>query len=391
MKENNLKFPKIDKALTDFLNDEDGNIARNKLVSIGSLILLMSIFYSDTVFAHGSHVSHSSHSSHESHSSTSYIRDHTNHSSHSNHGSHTNHGSHSSHNSHTSHSNTSSHSNSLYSEEGDVKYGPKISEIPEVSISPIANNEIIDIPDTTDISATETAEANTSLLNMDIPEIPTADDVEGLNDTDLQFKNSTLEEIVGAAAFLGGAGAVTASGVGAAKIAVDKVSANRKKARAGKSIKTYSDKTVEKKLNDLKEVSDLEVNKEFLKGLSNESAFECKGVNIDACIEKIDNLKKAVEQNPEQKESIDRFTSYFIPETIGILMTYVQYVKDDAPEDDQNTVLRKATESIDALIEALDEKIDNIYQYSTMETVAKADALNKILTQSGFKKKEENS
>ena len=55
MKDNDLIFPKVNKALTDFLNDEDGNISRKRLVSIGSFILLMSIINFDTVFAHRSH------------------------------------------------------------------------------------------------------------------------------------------------------------------------------------------------------------------------------------------------------------------------------------------------------------------------------------------------
>ena len=58
------KFPEFAKKITDFLEDEDGNITRNKLVTIGTMIMLMSIMYSRDVFAgHSSHVSHSSHQS----------------------------------------------------------------------------------------------------------------------------------------------------------------------------------------------------------------------------------------------------------------------------------------------------------------------------------------
>jgi len=388
MKENDFKFPKIDKALTDFLNDEDGNIARNKLVSIGSLILLMSILSIDSVFAHGSHSSHSSHSSHKSHSSTAYIRDHTNHGSHSDHSSHSDHGSHSSHSSHTSHSNTSSHSNSLYSDEGDVTYGPKVSEIPKVTVSPIEHNEIMDFSNVTDVSTEEASEANTVLLNMKLPEIPKADNVGNIEDTGLEFKTGAGEALIGLATLAGSVTALTASGVGAAKIGIDKAVANRKKKNAKKNLKVYNDDTVEEKVTILKNESDLEVNREFLKELLKEETIHGKGIHIEECIVKMENLQKAIETNPEQADTIDRFTSYFIPETIGLLMTYIQYVRDNAPYDDKEIILQKAKESIDALNEALDEKIDNIYQYSTMETVAKADALNKILTQGGYKKDE---
>jgi hypothetical protein len=153
MSERNKKYPGIKKSIQDFIDDEDGSITRSKLVTVGSMVLLMAIFAS--IEAQAAHSSHKSHSSHSSHSSTSYSRTHgshesheshsshtssaahSNHSSstHSNHSSHSDHGSHSNHSnhaSHTSHANTSAHSNSLYSNEGDVTYGPDVSEIPGV-------------------------------------------------------------------------------------------------------------------------------------------------------------------------------------------------------------------------------------------------------------------
>lgn len=127
MENSKFNFPSIQKSVEDFIYDEDGNITRNKLVSIGTMIMVMAIV--SAMNADAVHSSHRSHSSHVSHSSTSYIR------SHSNHVSHSDHGSHASHASHTSHSNTSSHSNSLYSSEGDVSYGPGIASIPKVKVA----------------------------------------------------------------------------------------------------------------------------------------------------------------------------------------------------------------------------------------------------------------
>ena len=76
------------------MSDEEGNITRNKILTVGSLAIILGIMYSMDVYA--KHGSHSSHKSHSSHSSTSYIRNHTNHASHSNHASHNSHASHSS-------------------------------------------------------------------------------------------------------------------------------------------------------------------------------------------------------------------------------------------------------------------------------------------------------
>lgn len=60
-------FPKIQKSIQDYLEDEDGRIVRSKAVAIGSLLLVMGfLFAPDSVFAGHSntHTSHSSHSSH---------------------------------------------------------------------------------------------------------------------------------------------------------------------------------------------------------------------------------------------------------------------------------------------------------------------------------------
>lgn len=108
----NIKFPEIKKTIADLINDEEGNIPRKKLVTIGSTIMLMGIIMGFD-YSYAAHSSHKSHSSHTSHSSTSYHRSHSSHSSHTSHSNwHSSHASHSDHGSHASHENThSSHSN----------------------------------------------------------------------------------------------------------------------------------------------------------------------------------------------------------------------------------------------------------------------------------------
>ena len=114
MKEDSF-FPSIKKSIENYMFEEEGNITRNKVVAIGTLVLVLSMLMGDELFAkHRSHSSHSSHSSHRSshgsHGSShgSHVSgsgSHDNHSSHvSTHGSHSSgHGSHSSgHGSHSS-------------------------------------------------------------------------------------------------------------------------------------------------------------------------------------------------------------------------------------------------------------------------------------------------
>lgn len=105
-------LPKIRKSIEDFLYEEEGNITRNRVLMIGSMMLIMGAILSMDALA--AHSSHSSHKSHSSHSSGAYHRSHVSHTSHSSSQSHSSHSSHSSghssHGSHSSHSNVS-HSN----------------------------------------------------------------------------------------------------------------------------------------------------------------------------------------------------------------------------------------------------------------------------------------
>ena len=104
-------FPHIKKSIEDFMYDEEGNIPRSKVLSIGSMLLVLGLLLGDDAFAaHRSHSSHSPHSSHNSGSNSSSHGSHVSHQSHVSHSSAANtHASHSSaisdHASHASHSN----------------------------------------------------------------------------------------------------------------------------------------------------------------------------------------------------------------------------------------------------------------------------------------------
>ena len=85
-------FPKVKRSIENFLYDEEGNIPRSKILTVGTMMMLLGMVYFQNV-----HATHSSHSSHSSHQSGSYS-DSSSHVSHSSHTSHqsgiTTHGSH---------------------------------------------------------------------------------------------------------------------------------------------------------------------------------------------------------------------------------------------------------------------------------------------------------
>ena len=107
----NKTIHKVQRKLSDFIYEEEGNISRGKILTVGSLLLIAGIIFADEVFAaHSSHRSHVSHTSHSSH------RSHTSHRSHSSHSSST----------HYNHANHASHSNVV----------PKIPDFQAPSIPP---------------------------------------------------------------------------------------------------------------------------------------------------------------------------------------------------------------------------------------------------------------
>ena len=137
-------FPEIKKSIEDFIYEEEGNITRNKVIAMGTMMLILSLMMYDEVFA--AHRSHSSHSSHASHSSGSGGGIH---------GSHESHVSHSSHVSSSGHSSHGSHSNHAASKSATTA-APKVvkPKVPDVKLDDVSNiltpnsNEVGDIGNT---------------------------------------------------------------------------------------------------------------------------------------------------------------------------------------------------------------------------------------------------
>ena len=139
----NSLFPQISKSINDFLLEEEGSISRNKVLVVGSLMLVMSVIMAPTVYA--KHSSHRSHSSQRSHSSGSggYHSSHSSHSS-SYHSSHSSHSSYA-HNSHSSaaHSNTSNAVNTTATHNNTSTIATPTFAAPELYDLSAVNNKLL--------------------------------------------------------------------------------------------------------------------------------------------------------------------------------------------------------------------------------------------------------
>lgn len=152
-------FPKVKKSITDFLYEEEGNIPRNKLLTLGSMILLLSILYADEAFA--GHRSHSSHSSHGSHGSSSHG---------SSHGSHSSHESHSSHQS-VSHSSHGSVAAPTHNSSTIITNPPTSRVTPKPTAKPTATPHLTSLPNNNAAMPT-TVPTSAGFSDIPMPQIP---------------------------------------------------------------------------------------------------------------------------------------------------------------------------------------------------------------------------
>ena len=107
---------------------------------------------------------------------------------------------------------------------------------------------------------------------------------------------------------------------------------------------------------------------------------------ISILIEKLHKLSIALEKYPDKVEGTHRFSSYYLPETLRLIFAYQQYLVAGVSKDKMDKVYNKVMEAIDTVIVAVERKVDSIYQVATMDTVAKANALQKIMGQDGYTK-----
>ena len=108
--------------------------------------------------------------------------------------------------------------------------------------------------------------------------------------------------------------------------------------------------------------------------------------NAAILLQKLKGLEQTIIKYPERKGETDRFLNYYIPETIQVIMSYQHYIKVGINEDMLAKIQTKVINCVETMKSAIDKKISEIYQMATMNTVAQADALEKILGNDGFSK-----
>lgn len=101
-------------------------------------------------------------------------------------------------------------------------------------------------------------------------------------------------------------------------------------------------------------------------------------------IKGLENLDKTLQMYPSHEEQAHRFFTYYIPEVMRQIYSFNEYEKAGVSEERMNPVYDRVMKSIHKVSMAAVQRVDEIYKMATMDTMAKADALQKIIGQDGY-------
>lgn len=101
----------------------------------------------------------------------------------------------------------------------------------------------------------------------------------------------------------------------------------------------------------------------------------------------LDNLKRlqdAISRNSDKTTWINSFKNYYLPEAIRLIILYDKYEDDGISEKRLKDLYENIDKSLDAVNNAINAKLDEIYTFETMETKARAQALADVIGQDGY-------
>ncbi len=96
-------------------------------------------------------------------------------------------------------------------------------------------------------------------------------------------------------------------------------------------------------------------------------------------------LQEALEKFQESCQlDLFLFYEYYIPEALRLAAAYIGYLEAGAGEKTLDETAAEVLDAAKRLLLAVNEKIDEIYQFAAMETKAEARALESMLSQAGY-------
>lgn len=137
-------------------------------------------------------------------------------------------------------------------------------------------------------------------------------------------------------------------------------------------------------VNSLNEDSDIN---EFILVLDYLRVFSLPKRINEQIIRILDNLKRlqdAISRNSDKATWINSFKNYYLPEAIRLIILYDKYEDEGISESRLKDLYENIDKSLDAVNNAINAKLDEIYLFETMETKARAQALTDVIGQDGY-------
>ncbi|MDY3747840.1 MAG: hypothetical protein SOZ97_14110 [Lachnospiraceae bacterium] len=101
--------------------------------------------------------------------------------------------------------------------------------------------------------------------------------------------------------------------------------------------------------------------------------------------ERIPVLQNASEKfEAVYQADLEPFYEYYIPEALELTEVYLEYLDNGVGEDIVKDTEQEIVDAVKKLIQAVNEKTDEIYKFASIEIKAKAKALESLMSQNGF-------
>lgn len=105
---------------------------------------------------------------------------------------------------------------------------------------------------------------------------------------------------------------------------------------------------------------------------------------IREMIKYLDKFDITLKKYPSYQYQAERFLTYYIPEMMGLMVSYLEYLEANMVNQDSNSVYNKIMGAIDKITIAAKQQVIEIYSKAIVDTTARAEALAEILGQDGY-------
>ena len=121
-----------------------------------------------------------------------------------------------------------------------------------------------------------------------------------------------------------------------------------------------------------------------LKTLSEYAIADDMRKSMYEMISYLEKMDVTLKKYPSYQYQSERFLSYYIPEVMGLMVSFFEYTKAGVVNQDGNSVYSKIMVAINKIAVAAKQNVVDIYKTAILDTTARALALAEILGQDGF-------